>query len=89
MLASPVISSSILELIGKTPLVQLSRIAEPGAATVLAKLEHLNPAGSHKDRIAIRMIESAEATGLLRPGNTVVATSCGSFAVALALVCRV
>ena len=87
MLASSV--SSILELIGATPLVRLSRIAEPGAATVLAKLEHLNPAGSHKDRIAARMIESAEAAGLLRPGNTVVAASCGSFAVALALVCRV
>jgi len=88
-MSASVIYNSILELIGATPLVRLSRIAEPGAAEVLAKLEHLNPAGSHKDRIAARMIESAEAAGLLRPGNTVVEASCGSYAVALALVCRV
>ncbi len=89
MPASSVACSSILDLIGATPLVRLSRIGEPGAATVLAKLEHLNPSGSHKDRIAARMIECAEAAGFLRSGNTVVEASCGSFALALALVCTV
>lgn len=88
MPARSAVGSSILQLVGATPLVRLARIAEPGAASVLAKLEHFNPSGSHKDRIAARMVERAELAGRLRSGDTVVEASCGSFAVALALVCK-
>ncbi len=80
--------NSVLELVGATPLVRLARVCEPGQASVLAKLEQFNPSGSHKDRVAQVIIERAEAAGLLPPGQTVVEASCGSFAVALALVCR-
>ena len=66
------IHDSLLDLIGDTPLVRLSRIAAPGGAQLLAKLEQLNPGGSVKDRIAVRMVETAEATGALKPGGTIV-----------------
>ena len=80
--------ASILEAVGNTPIVRLGRISEPGCAAVLVKLEHFNPSGSHKDRIAVRMVAQAEAAGRLRPGGSIVAASCGSFAISLALVCR-
>jgi len=81
------VCSSVLELVGATPLVRLVRIPGPGLANVFAKLEHFNPAGSHKDRPASKILERAAAEGSLRPGGTVVEASCGSFAVSLALFC--
>src|SRR6266852_5111088 len=87
MALSSRVCSSVLELVGATPLVRLVRIPGPGSANVFAKLEHFNPAGSHKDRPASKIVERAEAEGLLRPDSTVVEASCGSFAISLALVC--
>jgi cysteine synthase A len=87
MALSSRVCSSVLELVGATPLVRLARIPGPGLAHVFAKLEHFNPAGSHKDRLASKIVESAEAQDLLRAGSTVVEASCGSFAVSLALFC--
>src|SRR3954454_14782514 len=75
-------------MIGDTPLVKLNRLTEGIAATVLAKVEYLNPGGSVKDRIALRMIEDAEAAGLLRPGGTIVEPTSGNTGVGLALVAQ-
>jgi cystathionine beta-synthase len=61
---------TVLELIGNTPLVQLQRIAPEDGPLLLAKLEYMNPGGSVKDRIGLRMIEKAEREGLLKPGGT-------------------
>ena len=71
-LASPLIADSVLDLIGATPLVRLSRVVSEGAAEVLGKLEARNPAGSVKDRIARAMVEAAERDGLIKPGDTLV-----------------
>jgi cysteine synthase A len=62
----------ILEAIGHTPAVRLTRLVEPGMAEIWIKLESHNPTGSYKDRMALAMIEGAEASGRLRPGLTVV-----------------
>jgi cystathionine beta-synthase len=80
------IQDSLLDLIGDTPLVRLSRIAASGGAQLLAKLEQLNPGGSVKDRIAVRMVETAEATGALKPGGTIVEPTSGNTGVGLAIV---
>ena len=61
---------SILDLIGHTPMVRLSRMVEPSMATVLVKLEQMNPGGSVKDRMALHMIRRAEERGLIKPGAT-------------------
>jgi cystathionine beta-synthase len=79
---------NVVELIGNTPLVRLNSVTEGIAATVLAKVEYLNPGGSVKDRIALRMIEDAEAAGLLRPGGTIVEPTSGNTGVGLALVAQ-
>jgi cystathionine beta-synthase len=76
---------TVLELVGSTPLVRLQRIVPPGAATVLAKLEYLNPGGSVKDRIGIKMIEAAERDGKLRPGGTIVEPTSGNTGTGLAI----
>jgi len=81
------VAQSVVELIGNTPLVRLSRIVEPGMATVLAKLESANPGGSVKDRICLAMIEDAEARGQLRPGATVVEPTSGNTGIGLAMMC--
>jgi cysteine synthase A len=81
--------SSVLAAIGNTPLVELSRFARDLDGRVLAKLEYLNPGGSKKDRIALRMIEDAEAAGHLRPGQTVVELTSGNTGTGLAIVCAV
>ena len=78
----------ISELVGGTPLVQLTTVTEGLAPTVLAKVEYLNPGGSVKDRIALKMIEAAEASGLLRPGGTIVEPTSGNTGVGLALVAQ-
>lgn len=66
------IAQHISELIGGTPLVRLNSVVPDGAGTVAAKVEYLNPGGSSKDRIAVKMIEAAEASGQLKPGGTIV-----------------
>jgi len=78
----------ISELVGGTPLVKLSSVTEGLTATVLAKVEYLNPGGSVKDRIALKMIEAAEASGELRPGGTIVEPTSGNTGVGLALVAQ-
>jgi cystathionine beta-synthase len=76
---------SVLELIGDTPLVKLTRIGARLPCTLVAKLEMLNPGGSVKDRIGIRMIEAAERAGYLRPGGTIVEPTSGNTGVGLAI----
>jgi cysteine synthase A len=79
---------SVLDAIGETPLVRLGRLwSGPGA--ILAKLDYLNPGGSKKDRIALRMIEEAEESGDLSPGQTVVELTSGNTGTGLAIVCAV
>ena len=83
------IKQSSLELIGKTPLLQLNGYSKKAGitnATILAKLEYLNPAGSVKDRIALAMIEDAEAKGLLKPGATIIEPTSGNTGIGLAAV---
>jgi len=83
------IADSVLDLIGGTPLVRLSRITPPGCAEILGKVESLNPGGSVKDRIALSMIEAAEAQGLLRPGGMIVEPTSGNTGIGLAIVAAV
>ena len=78
----------VVDLVGGTPLVRLNRVTEGIACTVLAKVEYLNPGGSVKDRIALRMIEAAEESGALRPGGTIVEPTSGNTGVGLALVAQ-
>ncbi|MGB8380891.1 MAG: cystathionine beta-synthase [Dermatophilaceae bacterium] len=79
----------IVDLVGGTPLVRLARVTQGvTAATVLAKVEYLNPGGSVKDRIAVRMVEAAERSGALRPGGTIVEPTSGNTGVGLALVAQ-
>ena len=87
--ARPKRADSVLELVGGTPLVRLNRLPRPGGATVLAKLESLNPGGSVKDRIALAMVEDAERQGRLKPGATLVEPTSGNTGIGLAMVCAV
>jgi len=80
---------TILDHIGNTPLIALRRILPSNGARILLKLENENPTGSMKDRMALAMIEAAEADGRLKPGGTVVEYTGGSTGVSLALVCAV
>src|SRR4029434_816526 len=79
---------NVVELVGNTPLVRLRNVTAGIAATVLAKVEYLNPGGSVKDRIALRMVDEAEKTGLLQPGGTIVEPTSGNTGVGLALVAQ-
>ena len=81
------ISASVLQAIGRTPLVRLRALAPRGGADVLVKLESINPTGSYKDRMALAMIEGAEARGALRPGMRVIEFTGGSTGSSLAMVC--
>ena len=82
------IARHISELIGNTPLVQLTSVIPEGAGLVAAKVEYLNPGGSSKDRIAVKMIDAAEASGALKPGGTIVEPTSGNTGVGLALVAQ-
>lgn len=81
--------STILETVGKTPLVQLHRVTDGAKALVLAKIESFNPGGSVKDRIAIKMIDVAEEEGRLKRGGTIVEPTSGNTGAGLALVAAV
>jgi len=83
------VADSILRAIGRTPVVQLNRLAPRGGANVFVKLEYFNPTGSYKDRMALAMIEGAEARGALRRGMRVIEYTGGSTGSSLALVCAV
>lgn len=80
---------NVLAAIGHTPLVRLNKVVEPGGATVLAKLEFMNPGGSIKDRMAVHIIEKAEKAGLLRPGGTIVENTSGNTGVGVAIAAAV
>ncbi len=81
------LSASVLDLIGNTPLVELSRITAGLDGRIFAKVEYLNPGYSKKDRISLQMIEEAEACGALQPGATVVELTSGNTGTGLAIVC--
>ena len=86
------INKSALELIGNTPLLAISRYCEARSvknATILAKLEYLNPAGSVKDRTALAMIEAAEQEGTLKPGATIIEPTSGNTGIGLALAAAI
>jgi len=81
-------AETVLDLVGNTPLVRLNKVTEGIAATVLAKIEYLNPGGSSKDRIAARIIDAAEREGKLTPGGTIVEPTSGNTGIGLALVAQ-
>ncbi|MET9271081.1 cystathionine beta-synthase [Kribbella sp. NPDC003557] len=81
-------ADSLLDLVGNTPLVRLSKTTDGAKSLVLAKVEYFNPGGSVKDRIAVRMIEAAEASGELKPGGTIVEPTSGNTGVGLAMVAQ-
>ncbi len=78
--------TSLIELVGNTPLVRLERFSADVGPTILAKVEYLNPGGSVKDRIGLAMVEAAERDGHLRPGGTIVEPTSGNTGVGLAMV---
>jgi cysteine synthase A len=82
----PSVVDDITELVGRTPMLQLTKLSPPGSAQVYAKLEYLNPGGSVKDRAAIGMIKRAEEQGLLQSGSTIVEATAGNTGIGLALI---
>jgi cystathionine beta-synthase len=78
----------VMDLVGDTPLVKLTKVAEGLSPLVLAKVEYFNPGGSVKDRIALRMIDAAEASGELRPGGTIVEPTSGNTGIGLAMLAQ-
>ena len=80
---------SVLQAIGHTPLIELSRVGKDLPARIFAKAEFMNPGGSMKDRIALKMIEDAEGEGKLKPGDTVLEETSGNTGISLAVVCAI
>jgi cysteine synthase len=87
-MVAPVIDS-LLELIGNTPLIRLSRMLDESHGAVWAKAEHMNPGGTVKDRICLSMIDDAEKRGLIKSGSTIVEPTSGNTGIGLALVCAI
>jgi len=83
------VANNILELVGSTPMLKLNKVTRYVEATVLAKVEFLNPSGSVKDRIAVLMIEAAEKAGILKPGSIIVEPTSGNTGIGLAMVAAV
>ncbi|MCB1011829.1 MAG: pyridoxal-phosphate dependent enzyme [Microthrixaceae bacterium] len=81
--------NSVLDMIGNTPVVDVSGLSPDPSVRILAKMEGQNPAGSVKDRIALSMITEAEADGTLRPGATIIEPSSGNTGIAMAMICRI
>ncbi|MGH9861635.1 MAG: PLP-dependent cysteine synthase family protein, partial [Candidatus Acidiferrales bacterium] len=81
--------NSILDAVGRTPLIRLNRIVEGVAPEIYVKADYLNPGGSVKDRIGITMIDEAERKGLLKPGGTIIEATSGNTGMGLALVAAV
>ena len=81
--------SSVLDMIGGTPMVDVSQISPNPDVRILGKMEGQNPAGSVKDRIALKMIEEAEADGTLTPGKTIIEPSSGNTGIAMAMIARI
>jgi cysteine synthase len=84
-----VVANSVLDLIGRTPLVELSRLAPNPSLRLFAKLEGQNPTGSTKDRVALAMVEAAEASGELEPGRELLEPTSGNTGISLAMIARV
>lgn len=82
------IHDSLLDLVGNTPMVKVDRVKDGARGLILAKVEYLNPGGSVKDRIAVRMVDEAERSGALQPGGTIVEPTSGNTGVGLALVAQ-
>ena len=80
------VSDDITKLVGETPMLQLKKLVPPGAASIFAKLEYLNPGGSVKDRAAIGLIARAEREGKLKPGGTIIEATAGNTGIGLALI---
>ncbi|QQO77490.1 cysteine synthase A [Actinomyces sp. HMT897] len=85
-MAHPPIAADVTELVGSTPLVRINRVTDGAPATVLAKVEAFEPAGSVKDRIALSIVRAAEDSGALRPGGTIIEATSGNTGVGLAMV---
>ena len=85
-MAHPPIAADVTELVGSTPLVRFNRVTDGAPATVLAKVEAFEPAGSVKDRIALSIVRAAEDSGALRPGGTIIEATSGNTGVGLAMV---
>ncbi len=83
------IASSVLDLVGRTPLVRLARLSPPGGATIVGKLESKNPGGSVKDRPALAMVEAAEKAGTLTAGATLIEATSGNTGISLAMIAAV
>ena len=81
------IAGRVTDIIGGTPMIRLENLSPAGGATILAKMEYLNPGGSVKDRIALSMLKDAEASGVLKPGMTVVEATSGNTGIGLAMLC--
>lgn len=81
------IAERVTDIIGGTPMIRLENLSPAGGATILAKMEYLNPGGSVKDRIALSMLRDAEASGKLKPGMTVVEATSGNTGIGLAMLC--
>jgi cysteine synthase A len=88
-MARPKIATTVLDVIGGTPMVVLNRLPRPEGARVIAKLESVNPGGSVKDRIALAMVEDAERRGMLKPGGTIVEPTSGNTGIGLAMAAAV
>ncbi len=87
--SGPGVAASLLDAIGRTPLIRLNRLAAGVPAQVLVKLESLNPGGSIKDRVGVAMVDEAERRGWLRPGGTIIEATAGNTGVGLALAAAV